>query len=60
MSNYVPLTITLEENYDFKVIEEIKHYLNELKNKSKFGSDPLRLKIIHDYLGTLLKTIYLM
>lgn len=59
MKNYVPFTVSLEENYDFKIIEDINRKLSALKNISKFGADSLKLQLIHKGITGLLDSLTL-
>jgi hypothetical protein len=59
MKNYVPFTVSLEENYDFKIIEEINRKLAALRSISKFGADSLKLQLIHKGVSGLLESIAL-
>jgi hypothetical protein len=57
MKNYIPFTVSLEENYDFKTIEDIGRKLNTLRAVSKFGADPLKLQLVHRSLAHLLDSL---
>ena len=57
MKNYIPFTVSLEENYDFKTIEDIGRKLNTLMAVSKFGADPLKLQLVHRSLTHLLDSL---
>jgi hypothetical protein len=57
MKNYIPFTVLLEENYDFKTIEDIVRKLGTLKSLSKFGADPLKLQLVHRSLSHLLENL---
>ena len=59
MKNYIPFYISLEENYDFKMIEDISRKLNTLRGLSKFGADTLKLQLIQRNLSALLDTLSL-
>ena len=59
MKNYVPFTVSLEENYDFKMIEDISSKIKDLKSISKFGTDTLKLQLIHKNLGNLFEVLRL-
>ncbi len=60
MKNYIPFTVSLEENYDFKTIEDISRKLNTLRSISKFGEDPLKLQLVHRGLTHLLDSLGLL
>jgi hypothetical protein len=57
MKNYIPFTVTLEENYDFKTIEDIGRKLNILKSISKFGAETIKLQLVHKSLTHLLDSL---
>lgn len=59
MKNYIPFTVSLEENYDFKVIEDINKKLTILRGMSKFGADTLKLQLIHRNITNLLDNLTL-
>ena len=59
MKNYVPFTVSLEENYDFKLIEDINVKIRTLKSASKFGTDTLKLQLIHKNITNLLEVLSL-
>jgi len=54
MKKYVPFTVSLEENYDFKLIEDINAKIKTLNHASKFGTDTLKLQLIHKNITNLL------
>lgn len=54
MKSYVPFTVSLEENYDFKLIEDINKKIKALRGVSKFGTDTLKLQLIHKNISNLL------
>lgn len=58
-SSYIPLSLSLEEKYDFDLIEKIEYNLHQLKNWSKFGAESRDLRIIHNSLSNLLSTLEL-
>ena len=59
MKNYVPFTVSLEENYDFKLIEDINAKIKTLNSISKFGTDTLKLQLIHKNVSNLLEVLKL-
>lgn len=59
MKNYVPFTVSLEENYDFKLIEDINAKIKTLNSISKFGTDTLKLQLIHKNVTNLLDVLKL-
>jgi hypothetical protein len=59
MRNYAPFTVSLEENYDFKLIEDINAKIKTLKSISKFGTDTLKLQLIHKNINNLLEVLEL-
>jgi len=54
MKNYVPFIVSLEENYDFKLIEDINSKIKTLRGFTKFGTETLKLQIIHKNISNLL------
>jgi len=59
MKKYVPFTVSLEENYDFKLIEDINAKIKTLNHASKFGTDTLKLQLIHKNITNLLEVLNL-
>ena len=59
MKNYVPFTVALEENYDFKLIEDITAKIKTLRSMSKFGTDTLKLQLVHKNITNLLEILNL-
>ena len=59
MKDYVPFTISLEENYDFKLIEDINAKIKTVSQVSKFGTDTLKLQLIHKNINNLLEVLSL-
>ena len=57
-SNYIPLSLSLEDKYDFNLIEKIENNLNELKSLSKFGAESKQLRIIDSQLSSLMETLH--
>jgi hypothetical protein len=55
----VPFTVSLQENYDFKIIEDINRKLAVLRGISKFGADSLKLQLIQKGIGGLLESLAL-
>lgn len=56
-SNYVPLSLSLEEKYDYMLIDKIEKELNQLKSINKFGVENKQLRIIETSLASLLTTL---
>jgi hypothetical protein len=59
MKSYVPFTVSLEENYDFKLIEDISKKIESVKGVSKFGTDTLKLQLIQKNMANLLEILNL-
>ena len=60
MKSYIPITLELEEKYDFDIIHSIEKNLDELKTRCKFGVESRKLQIISANLENLLHTIQIL
>ena len=50
----------MEERYDFEFIEKIEKNLEELKNRSRFGAESKKLKLIYSNLQNLINTLQIL